>query len=82
MSYLVLSVEQYAPYYYVLSQEYCHKNRPLWEMDTEMSITDIENGCAILERQIDTAISTSNMANGSCSSNVILDFLGGSITDF
>lgn len=71
-----LCVLQYAPYYYLLSQDYRIKKNPtpLWEMDTEMSITDIENGCAISKWQIDTAISTSNMGNGSCSSSVILDF--------
>lgn len=51
-------------------------------MDTEMSITDIENGCAISKWQIDAAISTSNKGNGSCRCNMILDFLEGSITDF
>ncbi len=45
----------------------------LCEMDAEMSITDLENRCAISKWQIDTAISTSSMGNGFCSNSLVLD---------
>lgn len=57
--------------------EYCPKNIPFWQMDTEMSITDIENGCAISKWQINTAISTTNTGNGSCSNSIILHYFRG-----
>lgn len=50
-------------------------------MDTEMSMTDIANGCAISKWQINTAMSTSKMGNGSCCSNIKFDFFFRSTAD-